>query len=81
MGRSSAAGSLPLNGAMAAQASPGQSSLFSFSMVAKPLPQALSDFSHVTGISVVYTDEAPYALNAPAVDGQLSAEQALQRLL
>ena len=72
---------LPLNGAMAAQASPGQSSLFSFSMVAKPLPQALSDFSHVTGISVVYTDEAPYALNAPAVDGQLSAEQALQRLL
>ena len=66
---------------MAAQASPGQSSLFSFSMVAKPLPQALSDFSHVTGISVVYTDEAPYALNAPAVDGQLSAEQALQRLL
>jgi iron complex outermembrane receptor protein len=50
-------------------------------MVAKPLPQALSDFSHVTGISVVYTDEAPYALNAPAVDGQLSAEQALQRLL
>jgi iron complex outermembrane receptor protein len=72
---------LPLNGVMAAQASPGQSSLFSFSMVAKPLPQALSDFSHVTGISVVYTDEAPYALNAPAVDGQLSAEQALQRLL
>jgi iron complex outermembrane receptor protein len=72
---------LPLNGAMAAQASPGQSSLFSFSMVAKPLPQALSDFSLVTGISVVYTDEAPYALNAPAVDGQLSAEQALQRLL
>ncbi|NBB57667.1 TonB-dependent siderophore receptor [Pseudomonas sp. ODNR1LW] len=72
---------LPLNGAMAAQASPGQSSLFSFSMVAKPLPQALSDFSHVTGISMVYTDEAPYALNAPAVDGQLSAEQALQRLL
>jgi iron complex outermembrane receptor protein len=72
---------LPLNGSMAAQASPRQSSLFSFSMVAKPLPQALSDFSQVTGISVVYTDEAPYALNAPAVDGQLSAEQALQRLL
>lgn len=72
---------LPLNGAMAAPASTAQSALFSFSMVAKPLPLALSDFSHVTGISVVYTDEAPYGLNAPALNGQLSAEQALQRLL
>lgn len=72
---------LPQNGAMAAPASTAQSALFSFSMVAKPLPLALSDFSHVTGISVVYTDEAPYGLNAPALNGQLSAEQALQRLL
>ncbi|WCM52248.1 TonB-dependent receptor [Pseudomonas sp. WJP1] len=72
---------LPLNGAMAAQAGTAQSTLFSFSMAAKPLPQALSDFSHVTGISVVYTDEAPYGLTAPALNGQLSAEQALQRLL
>ncbi|WP_454866578.1 TonB-dependent siderophore receptor [Pseudomonas umsongensis] len=72
---------LPLNGALAASVSTPQSALFSFSMVAKPLPQALSDFSHVTGISVVYTDEAPYGLNAPALNGQLSAEQALQRLL
>jgi iron complex outermembrane receptor protein len=72
---------LPLNGAMAAQASTPQGTLFSFSMVAKPLPQALSDFSHVTGISVVYTDEAPYGLTAPALNAQLSAEQALQRLL
>ncbi|EJN35551.1 TonB-dependent siderophore receptor [Pseudomonas sp. GM78] len=72
---------LPLNGAMAAQAGTAQSTLFSFSMAAKPLPQALSDFSHVTGISVVYTDEAPYGLTAPALNGQLRAEQALQRLL
>jgi iron complex outermembrane receptor protein len=72
---------LPLNEAMAAQAGAPQSTLFSFSMVAKPLPEALSDFSHVTGISVVYTDEAPYGLTAPALNGQLSAEQALQRLL
>jgi iron complex outermembrane receptor protein len=50
-------------------------------MAAKPLPQALSDFSRVTGISVIYTDEAPYGLNAPAINGQMSAEQALQRLL
>jgi iron complex outermembrane receptor protein len=50
-------------------------------MTANPLPQALSDFSRTTGISVVYTDEAPYGITAPAVSGQLSAEQALQRLL
>ncbi|MCP1421058.1 iron complex outermembrane receptor protein [Pseudomonas laurylsulfativorans] len=73
---------LPLSVALAAEAGTslprGQ---FNFSLTAKPLPQALSDFSRVTGISVVYTDEAPYGLSAPAVSGQMSAEQALQRLL
>ncbi|WP_460117932.1 TonB-dependent siderophore receptor [Pseudomonas sp. S2_C03] len=78
----SALASLPLSVALAAQAgSAQQQAQFSFAMVAKPLPQALSDFSRVTGISVVYTDEAPYGLNAPAVSGRMSAEQALQQLL
>jgi iron complex outermembrane receptor protein len=72
---------LPLSVAVAAQTSDQQQAQFSFSMAAKPLPQALSDFSRTTGISVVYTDEAPYGITAPAVSGQLSAEQALQRLL
>ena len=54
---------------------------FSFAIAAKPLPQALSDFSRLTGISVVYTDEAPYGLTAPAINGPLSADQAMQRLL
>ena len=64
-----------------AQAQAQQSAQFNFALAAKPLPQALSDFSQVTGISVIYTDEAPYGLNAPAVSGQMSATQALQRLL
>lgn len=73
---------LPLSAALAAEAGTTQSrTQFSFAMAAKPLPQALSDFSRVTGISVVYTDEAPYGINAPAVSGQMSAEQAMQRLL
>ena len=72
---------LPLSVAMAADTRAPQRAPFSFSMAAKPLPQALSDFSRVTGISVIYTDEAPYGLNAPAINGQMSAEQALQRLL
>ncbi|MBC3337349.1 MULTISPECIES: TonB-dependent siderophore receptor [Pseudomonas] len=71
---------LPLSLAQAADAQQ-QSTVFNFALQAKPLPQALSDFSRVTGISVVYTDEAPYTLNAPAVTGQMSAAQALQRLL
>ncbi|VVM59936.1 Ferrichrome outer membrane transporter/phage receptor [Pseudomonas fluorescens] len=54
---------------------------FSFNIAAKPLPQALSDFSRITGLSVVYTDEAPYGIQAPALNGQMSAEQAIQRLL
>ncbi|WP_415773303.1 TonB-dependent siderophore receptor [Pseudomonas sp. LB3P38] len=73
---------LPLSVAVAAEAgSARQSAQFSFAMAAKPLPQALSDFSRITGISVIYTDEAPYGLTAPAINGQLSAEQAMQRLL
>ena len=73
---------LPMSVALAAEAVSSQAQKqFSFSLAAKPLPQALSDFSRVTGQSVVYTDEAPYGIMAPAVNGQMSAEQALQRLL
>ncbi|WP_149088584.1 TonB-dependent siderophore receptor [Pseudomonas prosekii] len=78
----SALAMLPLSVALAAEtASTQPRTQFSFAMAAKPLPQALSDFSRITGISVVYTDEAPYGLNAPAVSGQMSAEQAMQQLL
>ncbi|MBV4487384.1 TonB-dependent receptor [Pseudomonas sp. SWRI153] len=73
---------LPMSVALAAEAVSNQPQRqFDFALVAKPLPQALSDFSRVTGQSVVYTDEAPYGLNASAVNGRMSAEQALQRLL
>ncbi|MCS3419279.1 iron complex outermembrane receptor protein [Pseudomonas sp. BIGb0450] len=71
---------LPLGVAQAADAQQ-QSTVFNFALAAKPLPQALSDFTRVTGISVVYTDEAPYAIKAPAISGQMSATQAMQRLL
>ncbi len=73
---------LPMSVALAAETVSSQAQKqFTFSLAAKPLPQALSDFSRVTGQSVVYTDEAPYGLTAPAVNGQMSAEQALQKLL
>jgi len=54
---------------------------FTFAIPAESLPQALSEFSRVTGMGVIYTQETPYAINAPAITGQFSAEQALTRLL
>ena len=54
---------------------------YDFSIPAKPLPQALSDFSRVTGQSVVYTQDTPYGLEAPALKGTFTAEQALRQLL
>ena len=45
---------LPLSVALAADAGSAQyRAVFNFAIAAKPLPQALSDFSQVTGISVV----------------------------
>lgn len=54
---------------------------YDFSIPAKPLPQALMDFSRVTGLGVIYTQDAPYAVDAPALMGSFSAEQALGVLL
>ena len=72
----------PLYAAMAAEAPQQQAeALFDFNQPAKPLPQALNDFSRLTGLSVVYTDEAPFGLQAPAIKGRMSAGQALQQLL
>ena len=62
----------PLSVAMAAGATVQQTgALFDFNLPAEPLPRALSDFSRLTGLSVVYTDEAPFGLQAPAVEGRM----------
>ena len=71
----------PVCAAMAAEATRQASALFEFNQPAKPLPRALNDFSRLTGLSVVYTDEAPLGLQAPAIKGRMSAGQALQQLL
>jgi len=52
-----------------------------FAIAAGPLPRALGEFSRVTGLGLVYADEALYALRTPGVQGQLSAAAALERLL
>ncbi|WP_083652051.1 TonB-dependent receptor [Pseudomonas sp. PA27(2017)] len=72
---------LPLAQPAQAQASADQAATYDFAIAAQPLPRALDAFSRITGLNVVYTDEAPYALQAPALEGRMSAEQALARLL
>ncbi|MGO2009477.1 TonB-dependent siderophore receptor [Vreelandella alkaliphila] len=52
-----------------------------FSIPANPLPQAITDFSSVTGMQVLYTGNQAYEISAPAVQGNLTTIQALDRLL
>ena len=51
-----------------------------FDIVSKPLPEAMVDFSAVTGLEVLYTEPAPFGQIAPALEGTLTADQALDRL-
>lgn len=73
--------SMPMLSHAAEASSAATQAHYSFAINAQPLPQALSAFSRVTGLSLVYSDDAPYSLQAPAVRGEMSAEQALSRLL
>lgn len=59
----------------------GQAQLYEFAIAAQPLPHALDAFGKVTGLNLVYTDEAPYTVQSPAVHGHMSADQALMQLL
>lgn len=52
-----------------------------FAIAAGPLPRSLGEFSRITGLSLVYTDEAPYDVQAAALNGNLGAAAALDRLL
>ena len=57
-----------------------QMQAYTFAQPSQPLAQALNAFSRATGQSVVYTLELP-GIQAPALNGTYSAEQALQQLL
>ncbi|WDY58822.1 TonB-dependent siderophore receptor [Pseudomonas sp. PSKL.D1] len=57
-----------------------QVQLHTFAQPSQPLAQALNAFSRASGQSVLYTLELP-AVQAPALNGSFSAEQALQQLL
>lgn len=54
---------------------------FSFDIPAQPLAQAITEFSAVTGIQVLYTGEDAFNFTASALQGNYTATQALDRLL
>jgi iron complex outermembrane recepter protein len=54
---------------------------YSFNIPSKPLAQAISDLSAVTGVQVLYTQEEPFGRNSSPVVGTYTAEQALRLML
>ncbi|HWL69158.1 MAG TPA: TonB-dependent siderophore receptor [Geminicoccus sp.] len=72
-------------GALAAQEGAADAaqmqSVYPFDIIAKPLPQAIADFSGVTGLQVLYTERSVFDHQAPALKGSFTASQALERLL
>ena len=57
------------------------SETFTFDIESQPLPQAIAEFSAVTGVQVLYTERSTFDYTAPALQGAYSAREALQRLL
>ncbi|MCY1275898.1 Ferrichrome outer membrane transporter/phage receptor [compost metagenome] len=73
---------LPLAAGVAqAVAAEAAAATYDFAIPAQPLPRALDAFSRVTGLSVVYTVDAPSGFTTPALNGRMSASDALGRLL
>lgn len=72
---------LPTAAQADAGAAQGTEARLSLTLPAQPLPDALAALSRLSGQNIVYADDAPYQLQAPAVHGQLTVEQALARLL
>ena len=54
---------------------------YAFDIPAKPLPQAIADFSAVTGLQVLYTERSTFDHTAPALRGNYTARQALDLLV
>ncbi|QKZ05024.1 TonB-dependent siderophore receptor [Pseudomonas eucalypticola] len=54
---------------------------YAIALKAQPLPDALAALSRQTGQNIVYAEDLPYQVQAPAVAGQFTVEQALGRLL
>lgn len=59
----------------------GESTKHAVDIPAQSLPRALAALSSQTRLQVIYSDEAPYAIQAPALKGNYSDTEALDHLL
>ncbi|WP_295471286.1 TonB-dependent receptor [uncultured Pseudomonas sp.] len=78
------AAGLPVFPAFAAEAAPvaqHSAGQYRFNIAQQPLATALNEFSRVTGWQVGATSDLTRNTTSPGAEGQLSAEQALERLL
>lgn len=54
---------------------------FDLDIPPKPLPQAIAELAAVTGLQVLYTEQATFDHSAPALQGRYTVRDALQQLL
>ncbi len=74
---------LPVSTLQAAESSGSEvaAQRFDFTIAAQPLADALDQFSAQSGYQVIYQNEQVGGLVSPGVQGRLSADQAIQRLV
>jgi iron complex outermembrane recepter protein len=65
----------------APEPSPESAQKISLDISAQPISDALNEFAHQAGLQVVFYTEIGQGLTAPAVAGNFTAEEALQKLL
>ena len=65
----------------AAQQAPVTQQRFSFHIAAKPVPQGVNDIGRITGLSVVFRENAPISASGKPLNGSMTAQQALVTLL
>lgn len=58
----------------------GQAEYF-FELRPQPLSQSLIQFSHQSGLAIVFPDPVTRGMQAPEVQGEMTADEALERLL
>lgn len=78
LGLSAAAALQP---SLAEPAAANSAAVYRFDIAAQPLYAALSQLAEQTGIQFVYSPDLVRSLQAPALSGSMTADQALQKLL
>lgn len=74
-------GTIPANAQVPPPSGTEQTQRRLFNIAAKPLPQAIAEFSTVTGLNVLYPADQQLSMTSPGLNGQFTIEDGLRRLL